>query len=593
MCLPNSWAIPHLSKFLTSSTPPAKSEAMEALNGWLYFPMHHDSLNHDFALRRFCPARLEQEQGQPGQWAEEDDTLWVQIDPHCSPNSDHGNTPHLASSSEVDEFVDSFINMEDHYIHDNVGEIDGTVITLDQLEEDIGGFSFSMANDACGDHLPLMINNIEGDEMDIITEESNQNSEIAQGTINQEASQGVDQGLHLVHSLLACAEAVGCRDMQLANSLLSQIWWSVTLLGDSLQRVAYCFAVGLKSRLSLLHNVNMNGTFCAITPTNSSNDVSPPPITREEKMEAFQLLHQTTPYIAFGYMAANEAIHQAAHGSDSLHIIDLGLQHTLLQWSPLLRTLASRTEGPPRSLRITGLIGDPDHSPMIESAMTSLAYEAASLGITLQFNIVTDPPTPSLFTREKLGIVEGEALYVNSIMQMHQYVKESRGSLKSILQAIRKLGPTLLTVIEQDANHNGPFFLGRFLESLHYYSAIFDSLEASLPRSSVQRMKIEGNHYAEEIRNVVACEGSERRERHERADQWRRQLGRAGFQGVGLGKCMSRARMMLSVYGCDGYTLGTDKGCLLLGWKGRPIMLASAWQVSSSSSSSSTSLPPS
>ncbi|XP_030526393.2 GRAS family protein RAD1-like [Rhodamnia argentea] len=487
---------------------------MEALDGWLHFPMHHDSINHDFALRRFCPARLEQEQGQPGQWEEEDDTLWIQIHPHCSPNRGPDNTPHLASSSEVDEFVDSFINMEDHHIHDNVGEFDGTVISLGKLEEDIGGFSSSMANDARGgDHLPLMINNIEGDEMDIITEESIQNSEIGQGMVNQEASQGVDQGLHLVHSLLACAEAVGCRDMQLADSLLSQIWGSVTPLGDSLQRVAYCFAVGLKSRLSLLHNVNMNGTFSTTTPTNSPNDMSPPPITREEKMEAFQLLHQTTPYVAFGYVAANEAIHQAAQGRDSLHIIDLGLQHTLLQWPSLLRTLASRTEGPPRSLRITGLIGDPDHSPVVESAMTSLAQEAASLGITLQFNIVMDPPTPSLFTREKLGIVEGEALYVNSMMQMHQYVKESRGSLKLSLQAIRKLGPTLLTVIEQDANHNGPFFLGRFLESLHYYSAIFDSLEASLPRSSVQRMKIEGNHYAEEIRNVVACEGSERRER--------------------------------------------------------------------------------
>ncbi|KAI3414914.1 GRAS domain-containing protein, partial [Psidium guajava] len=518
---------------------------------------------------------MEQEQGQPGQREEE---LWIQIDPHCSPNRSPDNTPHLASSSEVDEFVDSFINMEDHHIHDNVGEIDGTVVSLDQLEEDIGGFSFPMANDACGDNLPLTIDNIEGNEMDIIAMVSIQNSEIAQGMVNQEASQGVDQGLHLVHSLLACAEAVGCRDTQLADSLLSKIWGSVTPLGDPLQRVAYCFAVGLKSRLSLLHNVNMNGAFSTTTLTNSPNDMSPPPITREEKMEAFQLLHQTTPYIAFGYMAANEAIHQAAQGKDSLHVIDLGLQHTLLQWPSLLRTLASRTEGPPRSLRITGLIVDPDHSPMVGSAMTSLSHEAASLGITLQFHIVTDPPTPSLFTREKLRIVEGETLYVNSIMQMHQYVKESRGLLKSILQAIRKLGPTLLTVIEQDANHNGPFFLGRFLESLHYYSAIFDSLEASLPRSSVQRMKIEGNHYAEEIRNVVACEGSERRERHERADQWRRQLGRAGFQGVGLGKCMSRARMMLSIYGCDGYTLGTDKGCLLLGWKGRPIMLASAWQ---------------
>ncbi|CAN1750071.1 GRAS family protein RAD1 [Linum perenne] len=89
---------------------------------------------------------------------------------------------------------------------------------------------------------------------------------------------------------------------------------------------------------------------------------------------------------------------------------------------------------------------------------------------------------------------------------------------------------------------------------------------------------METHHFGEEIRNIVAYEGSDRVERHERADQWRRQLGRAGFQVVDL-KSMSQARMMLSVYGCDGYTLGSEKGFMMLGWKGRPIMLASAWQV--------------
>ncbi|KAM1107550.1 hypothetical protein EV1_004257 [Malus domestica] len=92
-----------------------------------------------------------------------------------------------------------------------------------------------------------------------------------------------------------------------------------------------------------------------------------------------------------------------------------------------------------------------------------------------------------------------------------------------------------------------------------------------------------GSIFADKIRNIVTFEGSNRIERHERADQWRRQLGRAGFQETGL-KCTSRARMMLSVYGCDGYTLASEKGCFLR-WKGRPKILASAWQARSLSSS--------
>ncbi|XVF33818.1 hypothetical protein REPUB_Repub18cG0003400 [Reevesia pubescens] len=531
---------------------------MEGINGWLSFPLH-ESFNHDFAIRRFCPARVELEQGDQLEEAMNEIESF-------SPD-DENSTPHLAAS-EVDDFVDSFINMDDDDDGDdkdahNSNKHQNFHHFQDEIE------AFSTVNDGFGD-APMMF---EGDELEMSGSCEDFGVHEMVPSI-EEVSHGVDQGLHLVHLLLACAEAVGCRDTQLATSMLTQIWASATPWGDSLQRVSYCFATGLKSRLSLLQNVNGNGTI-----TNCAIDA--PLITREEKMEAFQLLYQTTPYIAFGFMTANEAICQAAQGKDSLHIIDLGMEHTL-QWPSLIRTLASRPEGPP-TLRITGLTSDQDLLEL-EASVKSLVEDASSLGIALEFKMIPEPVTPSLLTRENLNLREGEALVINSIMHLHQYVKESRGSLKAILQAIKKLGPALLTMVEQDANHNGPFFLGRFLESLHYYSAIFDSLEASLTRHSPQRMKIERLHFAEEIRNIVANEGSDRIERHERADQWRRQLGRAGFQVTGL-KCLSQARMMLSVYGCDGYSLASEKGCLLLGWKGRPIMLASAWQLHKASSS--------
>ncbi|KAL5543707.1 hypothetical protein UlMin_007491 [Ulmus minor] len=537
---------------------------MEALNeiDWLSFPANEISLNHDLAIRRFCPARVEEEQGE---WEE----IFNDID-LCS-LSDTTSPPCLASS-ELDEFVDSFINIEQNYDGDHHNESP----VQDGME------MFSMADDGvCDENLPMML---EGDEMEIAGSSVGpfgvHNNVADMVPSVEEVSHGVDQGLHLVHMLLACAEAVGCRDTQLADSILSQIWASVSPCGDSLQRVSYCFATGLKSRLSLLQNVNTNGTL--FVNNGASMDVSL--ITRGEKMEAFQLLYQTTPFIAFGFMVANEAISQASMGKDYLHIIDLGMEHTL-QWPSLIRTLASRPDGPPKLLRITGLTDDHTLSSELEASMKILVEEASSLSIPLQFNLISEPVTPSLLTKEKLDLREGETLFVNGFMNLHKYVKESRGSLKAILQALKKLVPTLLTVVEQDANHNGPFFLGRFLESLHYYSAIFDSLEASLPRSSPQRMKIERHHLAEEIRNIVAFEGSSRIERHERADQWRRQLGRAGFQVMGL-KLLSQARMMLSVYGCDGYSLASEKGCLLLGWKGRPILLASAWQVHNPPSSS-------
>ncbi|CAJ1978396.1 unnamed protein product [Sphenostylis stenocarpa] len=550
---------------------------MGDINRWLLSSYLNEGVNHDYAIRRYCPARMEQEQGGECQDQEGvvfDDTELCSSDATCS-------TPCLASS-EVDDFVDSFINMDQYEYekadqgsqekHQSFGHF---VVNDDEDETD----AYSLVNGIFG-YLPTTIEDSELEIYENLTTSMLEEEVAMSGSFGpipdfvpcaQEANLGVDQGLDLVHMLLACAEAVGCRDNQQAELLLSRIWALASPSGDALQRVSYCFATGLKCRLSLLpYHVIANGTL-------PSTSMDMHLINRENKLEAFQLLYQTTPYIAFGFMAANEAICQASQGKSSVHIVDFGMEHTL-QWSSLIRALASRPEGPP-TLRITGLTGNEDTSKL-QTTMNVLVEEASSMGMHLEFQTISEPVTPSILTMEKLNLRKGEALFVNSILQLHKYVKESRGYLKEILLSVKRLGPIALTVVEQDTNHNGPFFLGRFLESLHYYSAIFDSLEACMPRNSQHRMKIERLHFAEEIRNIVAYEGPDRIERHERVDQWRRQLGRAGFQVMPL-KCTSQVRMMLSVYDCDGYTLSSDKGNLLLGWKGKPVMMSSAWQVAS------------
>ncbi|KAK9057085.1 hypothetical protein SSX86_024452 [Deinandra increscens subsp. villosa] len=497
-----------------------------------HFGFFFDNTHQHLPIRKFSQA------------ARDDHSSWEMMYHHLDDDLVYPSEITASTDYSIEEqFVDSFFNV-DHY-HDVDFGLD--------VDLEIDQNSFLIPDDNID--IPMMIQGSDHDQDQ-----------------DQVRENGVDDGLQLVHLLLACAEAVACRETRLADSLLSQIWYSANPLGDSSQRVSYYFAQGLQSRLSLMQtNINPNST----------------DVTTEERVEAFHLLHQATPYIEFGFIAANEDILQAAEGKVHLHIIDLGMDH-MLQWWSLIRTLASTMcqEVSPKVIRITGVLGDRGDMVELEANMKALVVEADSLGIELGFRLVAGPATPEMLTRENLKIKDDESLFVNSMLHLHTYVKESRGSLKTMLQAIKKLGPALLTVVEQDANHNGPFFLGRFLESLHYYSAIFDSLEASMGRNSMERMKIERNHFAEEIRNIVAYEGTERVERHERADQWRRQLGRAGFQVV-AGMKDRQAAVMNSLRGGDGYTIGNDhKGNVLLGWKGRPIMLAAAWQPTSLPSSS-------
>ncbi|PSR87458.1 Protein SCARECROW like [Actinidia chinensis var. chinensis] len=376
-----------------------------------------------------------------------------------------------------------------------------------------------------------------------------------------EPDQEQDSGLQLVHLLLACAEAVAKEDYMLGRKYLHHLNRMVTPLGDSMQRVASCFTEALSSRLA------------ASLTTKPSPSISKPftpfPPNSLEILKIYQILYQACPYIKFAHFTANQAIFEAFEAEERVHVIDLDILQGY-QWPAFMQALAARPSGAP-FLRITGV------GPSLEAVretgrcLTELAH---SLHIPFEFHSVGEQLkglNPHMFNRRV-----GEALAVNSINRLHRVPGNYLGNL---LAMIRDQAPNIVTIVEQEASHNGPYFLGRFLEALHYYSAIFDSLDATFPEDSAQRAKVEQYIFAPEIRNVVACEGTERVMRHERLEKWRRLMEGKGFKEVALsGNAVTQSKILLGLYSCDGYRLTEDKGCLLLGWQDRAILAASAWR---------------
>ncbi|KAK6924718.1 Transcription factor GRAS [Dillenia turbinata] len=379
---------------------------------------------------------------------------------------------------------------------------------------------------------------------------------------------GNGDGMKLVQLLIACAEAVACRDKSHASSLLSELRGSALVFGSSFQRVASCFVQGLADRLALVQPLGAVGF---VLPTMNLMDVA-----SEKKEEALRLVYEICPYIQFGHFVANASILEAFEGENYVHVVDLGMTLGLPhghQWRQLIHSLANRPGQPPRRLRITGVGLCVERYRKIGN---ELHIYAESLGINLEFSVV-ESNLENLKPKD-IKIIDSEVLVINSILQLHCVVKESRGALNSVLQIFHKLSPKLLVLIEQDSSHNGPFFLGRFMEALHYYSAIFDSLDAMLPKYDTRRAKMEQFYFAEEIKNIVSCEGPARIERHERVDQWRRRMSRAGFQPSPI-KTMAQAKQWLGkINVCEGYTIAEEKGCLVLGWKSKPIVAASCWK---------------
>ncbi|XP_028780221.1 DELLA protein RGL1 [Neltuma alba] len=374
-----------------------------------------------------------------------------------------------------------------------------------------------------------------------------------------------DSGLQLVHLLLACAEAVAKEDYMLARRYLHHLNRVVTPpFGDSMQRVASCFAEALSSRLAatvtskpIMNSSYPKPSFCGYPPNST------------EILKIYQIVYQACPYIKFAHFTANQAIFEAFEAEERVHVIDLDILQGY-QWPAFMQALAARPGGAP-FLRITGI------GPSIESVRETgrrLTQLAHNLSIPFEFHPVgeqLEDLKPHMLNRRV-----GEALAVNSVNRLHRVPGNCLGNL---LAMIRDQAPNIVTLVEQEASHNGPYFLGRFLEALHYYSAIFDSLDATFPPESAQRAKVEQYIFAPEIRNIVACEGAERIERHERLEKWRKIMEGKGFKGVPLSpNAVTQSKILLGLYSCDGYRLTEDKGCLLLGWQDRALMAASAWR---------------
>lgn len=335
-----------------------------------------------------------------------------------------------------------------------------------------------------------------------------------------------------MHLLLACAEAVAKEDYMLARRYLHHLNRVVSPLGDSMQRVATCFTEALSARLAATL------TTTKLT-TSNPKPFSPFP---QNSLEILKIVYQACPYIKFAHFTANQAIFEAFEAEERVHVIDLDILQGY-QWPAFMQALAARPGGAP-FLRITGVGSSIEAVRETGRCLTELAH---SLNVPFEFHAVgeqLEDLKPHMFNRRV-----GEALAVNSVNRLHRVPGHCLGNL---LAMIRDQAPNIFTLVEQEASHNGPYFLGRFLEALHYYSAIFDSLDATFPPDSAQRAKVEQYIFAPEIRNIVAFEGAERTERHERLEKWRKLMEGKGFKGVPLSaNAVTQSKLLLGLYSCD------------------------------------------
>lgn len=367
-----------------------------------------------------------------------------------------------------------------------------------------------------------------------------------------------ETGVRLVHTLMACAEAVQQENMKLADALVKHVGILAESQVGAMRKVATYFAEALARRIYKIY-------------------------TRDSlQSDALQMhFYETGPYLKFAHFTANQAILEAFAGASRVHVIDFSLKEGM-QWPALMQALALRPGGPP-AFRLTG-VGppQPDNTDALQQVGWKLAQLAETIGVEFEFrgfvtNSLADLDAKMLDIRPS----NVETVAVNSVFELHRLLARP-GAIDKVLDSIKAMRPKIVTVVEQEADHNGDVFLDRFNEALHYYSTMFDSLESSeLTQPNTQDLVMTELYLGGQICNVVACDGAERVERHEKLARWRVRMGSGGFEPAHLGSnAFKQASMLLALFaGGDGYRVEENEGCLMLGWHTRPLIATSAWRL--------------
>ncbi|KAL5198940.1 hypothetical protein ABZP36_002452 [Zizania latifolia] len=409
-------------------------------------------------------------------------------------------------------------------------------------------------------------------------------SKISLGNLN---STGCMEQL-LVH----CANAIEANDA----TLTQQILWVLNNIapadGDSNQRLTAAFLCALVSRAS------KTGACKAVTAAVAA--AVEPAALHVHRFTAVELASfiDLTPWHRFGYTAANAAIVEAVEGFPVVHIVDLSTTHCM-QIPTLIDMLASRAEGPP-ILRLTVA----DVAPSAPPPALDMSYEelgakltnfARSRNMSMDFRVVPTSPADAFTSLvnqlrvQQLVSDGGEALVVNCHMLLHTVPDETAGSVSlaqppfslrtMLLKSLRTLDPTLVVVVDEDADFTASDVVGRLRAAFNFLWIPYDAVDTFLPKGSEQRRWYEAE-VGWKVENVLAQEGVERVERQEDRARWGQRMRGAGFRELVFGEeAAGEVKAMLNEHAA-GWGMKREDDDLVLTWKGHNVVFASAWAPS-------------
>ncbi|KAI4310773.1 hypothetical protein MLD38_035723 [Melastoma candidum] len=378
------------------------------------------------------------------------------------------------------------------------------------------------------------------------------------GSSFSELSEEDMKEVELSQLLLAAAEKVGEQNFDRASRLLSYCELLASKRSTPAQRIVLCFAEALHERIE------------------TAQGRKAPPITDSCLKTGLLSLtcHRQLPFTQITQFTAVQALVEHTATATRIHVVDLALRSGI-QMIVLMQALLERKGKPVELLKVTAIAIT--EREKVEESGKRLISTAKTMGLNFSFRMIVVKDMKDI-QEDMVDIDDGEAVAVYASIVLRTLISR-QDCLERLTKVIRQLNPSVMVITEVQANHNSPSFVARFIEALFFYSTYFDCLDMCMAEDTESRTVLE-HHFCLGINNILSAEGNDRTTRNVKIDVWRAFFRRYRMVEMGLSdSSLYQARLVAQQFPFASFcTLHYDGKCLLVGWRGTPVLSVSVWK---------------
>lgn len=242
------------------------------------------------------------------------------------------------------------------------------------------------------------------------------------------------------------------------------------------------------------------------------------------QIHLFNLLTREVPLISLVDRVAIRLLTDVCQQREQLTLIDIGIG-TGRQVVNLLHSL-SVSRACPHELQIIGI--EPSVSSL-SLAQESILETARQLNMNVTFKSFCKEIEKFTYSDwSKLGSICDRPVINASFALHHIRDLEGQDVRTQVLQALRRLQPSLLLVSEPNVDHLERNFFTRFYNCWNHFKAVFQMIDSlAIDQASKDGLKV--CFFGREVVDILQLNEGNRVERHEAAKSWVSRLCASGY----------------------------------------------------------------